>query len=283
MRHLKTATSILLSMLFCTIGGLYAQETEFSCDDEVEENECPCEPDYYFPPPNKFTIAPLFYHLQRTREGGTKQDGWIYGVAGSYDRIKRYRLYWGLDASYAKGNLSGHTGTDDPLKSTYTDERLEGRFGYTFQAKCAYTPSFTPYVGYGYIRTTNKFHAPSPMELKFLTTLRYAAYGFLSSITPMENITIGFNFKGWTPIHARTKVQDDPDEDDASMLMGDRFNYRIELPLCYRYDMCDQVFEFGISPFYEQRHYGSRENFPFNFFDTKFRFWGFSLLFTYRI
>jgi len=281
MNHSISLAIIYISMLLCTGSTLAAQDTWLECSSECEEEEC--EPCYHFPLRNKFSVGPEIYHLQRTREGGTQQAGWIYGVRASYDRIKRYRLYFGLDGLYAKGTLHGHNSTDDKLKSTFTDEHIEARFGYTFQAKCDYQPAITPFVGYGYLRDTNKFHDPSPLTLKFVTSYRYVAYGFLSSIAPMEDLNIGLNFKGWSMIHARTKVQDDPDEDDVTMLMGERFNYRIELPILYRYCACNEHLEVGLVPFYEFRHYGKRENFPFDYFDTKFRLWGFNLQLTYRI
>lgn len=270
-----------LSTAFFVWAVLAADLTCYDCEPVCEESVC--EPCSTFPLPNKLSIGPEIYHLQRIREGGTKQSGWLYGVKASYDRIKRYRLYWGIEALYAKGTLNGHNALDDKLKSSYTDEHVEGRFGYTFQSKCAYQPSLTPFVGYGYYKDINDFKDPSPLTLKFTTTYRYVAYGFLSSIAPTDNINVGLNFKGWSMIHARTKVQDDPDEDDISMLMGERFNYRIELPILYRYCACNEHLEVGLVPFYEFRHYGSRENYPFDYFDTKFKLWGFNLQLTYRI
>lgn len=253
----------------------------------IDENPDECdipEQCYQFPLPHKFSIGPEIYHLQRIREGGTKQDGWMYGLKVSYEMIKRYCFYFGIEGLYAKGNLKGHTGFDDRLKSSFTDQSIEARFGYTFQGKCFLQPAFTPFVGYGYLKETNKFHDPSPMLLKFITTYRFIAYGFLSGVAPNDQLNIGFNFKSWTPIHARTKVTDDPEMDeDISMLMGERFNYRIELPVFYRFLPCNDHLEVGLVPFYELRHYGKRENFPFDYFDTKLRMWGINVQLTYRI
>lgn len=262
---------------------LIGQPANLYCEDECPAEEASCEQGFHFPLPNKISLGPEIYYLTRARAGGTKQTGWMSGIRGSYDRIKRYRLYWGFEALYAKGSLKGHNGIDDALKSSFTDAHIEGRFGYTFQAKCNYLPAFTPFVGYGYFRDINKFKAPSPLTLKFITSYKYVAYGFLSSVTLFDDFTAGFNFKGWSMINARTKVQDDPQEDDISMLMGERFNYRLEMPILYRHFTCSQHLEIGLIPFYECRHYGSRENFPFDYFDTKFRLWGASIQLTYRL
>jgi hypothetical protein len=250
--------------------------------DETGTTECsPC---YQFPLGHKLSVGPEIYHLQRIREGGTKQDGWLYGVRASYDRIKRYKFYWGVEGHWAQGTLHGHNGAGDKLKSTFTDEQIEGRLGYTFQAKCLYQPAITPFAGYGYFRDTNKFKNPSPLTVKFVTTYRYAVYGFLSSIAPADSWNVGLNFKGWSMIHARAKVQDDPDEDDVTMLIGEKkLNYRIEVPVLYRYCCCNEHLEVGVVPFYEFRHYGRRENYPFDFADTKFKLWGVTFELTYRL
>lgn len=284
----KSFTATILSLIVLGSVPLLAQDTVSFFNPNMEQichEECnnTCSEHYSFPLPHKFSIGPEFYHLQRTREGGTKQDGWMYGVRGSYDRIKRYKLYWGIEGHWAQGTLKGHNGLDDTIKSTFTDAQIEGRLGYTLQAKCTYKPSLTPFVGYGFFRDTNKFKDPSPLLVKFVTTYRYVAYGFLSSIEPRDNFNIGLNFKGWSMIHARTKVEDDPEEENNSMLMGERFNYRIELPIQYRYCACNEHLELGLVPFYEFRHYGRRENFPFDYADTKFRLWGVTIELTYRL
>lgn len=235
------------------------------------------------PLPHILSLGPEAYHVQRTRVGGTKQQGWLYGLRINYDYIKRYHIYWGLDAHWAKGTLNGHNGGRAILKSSFSDAQIEGRLGYTFQAKCLYQPSLTPFLGYGYFKDCNDFRTPSPLPVKFTTTYRYISYGFLASIAPTELLNLGLNFKSWSMIHARVKVHDDPEEENVSMLIGERFNYRIELPVVYRFCSCNQHLEIGISPFYELRHYGERENFPFDFLDTKFRLWGCTLQLSYRL
>src|SRR5690606_30325328 len=45
--------------------------------------------------PNKLSLAPEYYHIQRTRNGGTKQSGNAGGLRLTYDYLKRYCVYVG--------------------------------------------------------------------------------------------------------------------------------------------------------------------------------------------
>lgn len=244
------------------------------------ENECECS--YYFPLPQRISIGPEIYHVRRTREGGTKQSGTLYGVRATYDRIKRYKIYWGGDFLWAKGTLKGKSGIGDRLKSTFTDEQIEGRLGYTFQQKSCYQPSLTPFIGYGYFRETNKYHHPSPMRLKFQNRFQYFTFGFFSSLAINPCLNVGFNFRAKAMIHARCRVSNDPEIDNFTMQIGERMIYRYELPILYRNFCIGENFELGVVPFYETRHYAGKDNFPFNFLDTKLRLYGVNLQFAFR-
>lgn len=269
----------ILALLCCLVFSLTASQSPpldaDITDANIEKKE---ESTYCFSPLHHFSVGPEVYWLKRSRDGGTKQSGWMGGAHFNYQRLGRYKWYWGIDAGYAKGTLKGRTGNDEKLKSAFTDQHIEGRFGYSLQGKCNFIPSFTPFIGFGYFQDTNKFHAPSPMLLKFITTYRYFAFGFLASITPTDFLSLGLNFEGRAMIHARSKVTHDPDFDDASMIVGEKCNYRIEAPITWR---CAERFTLALSPFYEYRQYGNRENHPFDFFDTKFRLYGATLFFSY--
>lgn len=244
-----------------------------------ESSESPC--DISFPPAHQFALGPEIYHVKRVREGGTEQSGTLVGVRARFDRIKRYKVYWGADACYAQGTLEGKTGSGAKLRSTFSDTSLEGRLGYTFQVKSQLQPAVTPFVGYGYFREINKFKRPSPIHLKFDTAFHYFAYGFLSSVAIDSQWTVGANFKAMSMWEARCKVTNDPEFDDQSMLIKDKVNYRVELPVDYRFCCACGHFEARVIPFYEYRHYGGRINFPFDFLDTKLRIYGCTLLLGY--
>lgn len=242
------------------------------------EDEC-C---YNFLPIYKTTIGPEIYHVKRTREGGASQSGCLYGVRGSFERIGRYKWYLGLEGLYGRGAITGHSGTGAKLKSTLTDRFIEGRLGYTFQAKCAFIPSFTPFFGYGYSDETNHYKSPSPLLVKFIHESAYISFGFLSSITFCPEFSAGFNLKMRSLVDPICKVKTDPVFGTLKMHILEKMQYRFELPLEYAIFRECHVFELGLVPFYEIRHYGGRENYPFDFLDTKLRLFGVNFQFSYR-
>lgn len=233
------------------------------------------------PPVNKVSVGPEIYYLERKRDGGSKQDGMMYGARASYDRLGRYKWYLGAEAFYAEGRLKGHT-TSAKLKSTMVQESLEGRFGYTFQAKNCWRPSLTPFIGYGYYRESNHFRSPSPLRVKLISDYSYAAYGFLSSVEVLCNVTVGFNAKFRSMYDAKCRVKKDPEREGHKMVIKDELQYRLELPIYYEFCLCNFNAEVGLVPFFERQHYGGRENFPNDFFDTKLWLYGANFQLTYR-
>lgn len=231
---------------------------------------------------NRLSLGPEIYYLQRSRRGGTRQEGTIYGVRATYDYIKRYNIYIGAQALYATGTLHGHTGAKAKLRSQWTDELIEGNLGYTFEMKCYPHISFTPFGGYGYFRELNNFVGPSPLHLKFTTSFGYISYGFLSSIFVTPEFNFGINMRFAYPWQPRCRVTNDPDHPDTSSLIGTSFFYRLELPLIYR--PCLFCLPIGIefTPFYASRLYGERENFPFDFFKTRIYIFGATLSLMYQ-
>ena len=82
---------------------------------------------------------------------------------------------------------------------------------------------------------------------------------------------------------AKCKVSNDPEFEDSTLQIKDKVNYRIEFPFNYFFCKTRNHFEIDLVPFIEFRHYGGRENFPFDFQDTKLRICGVTLLLAYRI
>lgn len=251
----------------------YSQE-----DDEY----CGCPEEHRHVESNIVTIAPEYYYLKRDRDGGTKQSGSSGGIRVSYDHIKRYKFYWGGQAFYGTGILDGHTGSGDKIRSRWTDEMVEGYLGYTFQTKAAPYFSFTPLGGCGYFCEINRFISPSPLHLKFTTSFGYFAYGFLSSAMVTPCLSVGLNARFRTPWETHCKVTDDPEFDDIKQLVGEKLQYRIEVPIVYQKKFICGLVEFGLMPFYEVREYGGRENFPFDFFKTKINIYGINFQGIYR-
>lgn len=227
-------------------------------------------------------IGPEWFHVERTKSGGTKQHGDIYGGRLGYDRLKRYGWYWGGDAYYASGDLKGHTGSGANLKSRFKDWSLEGRFGYTFQYKCGLQPSITPFIGVGYFEEKNNFVDPSPIVAHFKIRAYYTVIGFLSSLyyDPFE---VGLNFKAKWPFDPRCKVTHDEDNLPMTQNITARWFYRVELPITFRFKPCSPAFAISGVPFYEFRNYGKHPNFPFNFIKTQFNNWGLRIEFQLQL
>jgi hypothetical protein len=237
--------------------------------------DCYCEENNLV---NQFYLGPEIYHVNRKREGGAAQDGVIYGVRGGYEHIKRYKFYWAVDALYGEGHLHGKSKLGNKLKSKFIDKNIEGRFGYTFQQKGGYRFSFTPFIGAGYSTESNNFVKPSPLPVHFQLRYSYVCGGFLSQMRYNSQIDGGINFKLKYPAEIQNHVTHDPQFDDNKMLVKEEFQYRVELPLTYKY--CPQLL-FRLEPFYEFRHFGGHINYPFDFFDTKLNIYGATLKIIY--
>ncbi len=227
-------------------------------------------------------IGPEFYHVKRTRQGGTTQHGYLYGVRASYDYIARYRVYWGLEAAYAKGTLRGKSGDKDTLKSHFSDLSFEARVGYTFQSKTGCCAQFTPFLGYGYFVERNDYVHPSPMSLHFRNTFYYTAVGTLTRAFVTPNFTIGLDVTAKFSIDGKVKVTHDPEFDAQHMQYENKIHCRAAVPFSYRLRLCGYPAEFCLAPFYEYRHYGHHHNVPFDFLDTKIKNFGFDLFYVWR-
>lgn len=219
-------------------------------------------------------VGPEIYHVHRKREGGAKQNGTVYGIKGGYDRIKRYKIYFGFEALYSRGVLRGKSGTRNYLKSNFGDTFAEGRLGYTFQSKRKVKPLFTPFVGVGYFIEKNDFTHPKSTPIHFKTKYVYAAAGFLSRISLTEKIDLGLNFKVKYPYDAKCRVSNDPRQKDSTQVINEKLQYRIELPLTYNQVRDFNNFAISFVPFYEMREYGYHPNFPSDFFKTRLDIYG---------
>ena len=255
---------------------------------DVLEQETCCANTYdtnhslHFRSGNSLSVGPEVYGVHRERAGGNKQNGNAVGVRVTYDFIKRYNIYLGGQYFYGTGILHGHSGMGDKIRSRLTSQMIEGNAGYTFQAKCFPHISFTPFAGYGYFSDVNKFIPPTSLQVKFTTQFRYVSFGFLSSIYALPCFSVGVNARFKWPLQTHCKVTNDPDFDTIRQIVGDKLHYRIELPLTYFGCLLYNSFELALVPFFEQRLYGARENYPFDFFKTKFTLYGANLQFIYR-
>jgi hypothetical protein len=222
--------------------------------------------------PSNFVYGgPEVYYVERLREGGSKQTGTLSGGRLGYERIKRLGFYVGLEGSYAQGRMRGKDARGRSNKSTMVDAEVEARGGFTFQSLCFLKPSITPYGGFGYLSSTNQFINPSPMLIKFEDSYEYFSLGFLSSISPSKRTQLGVNFKIKFTFNGQGIIRDIPGEPDARPLMTNMPQYVVELPFKINYK---DSFALYLVPFYQFRHFGGRENHPYDFIDTQFQIAG---------
>lgn len=126
-------------------------------------------------------IGPEIYHVHRTKAGGTKQNGTIYGIRAGYNRIKNNTFYLGAEGLYATGTLDGKSANGNKLKSHFTDRMIEGRLGYTLGTTCyGYPIQISPYGGMGHFEEGNDYKKPTPLHIHTLTKFNYVTGGFLS-------------------------------------------------------------------------------------------------------
>lgn len=226
-------------------------------------------------PPDLF-LGPEIYYAKRTKEGGVEQKGVQYGIRAGYERVGRYKFYYALDGLYSWGLLEGKK-KERHIKSQFTNANIETRFGYTFEMKNWPQFSFTPFIGAGYMWEINRFVHPSPITAHFENKYSYIPFGFLSSISYIDNWSIGFNFKCRYIWQGKQKVSHDPEYGQMWQCYQEFFQYRYECPIATSFCFYNLFFYAKCIPFYEYRHYGSRANFPFDFIDTQYRFYGATL------
>lgn len=234
-------------------------------------------------------IGPEIYYVKRMKEGGSTQGGTLYGVRLGYDRVRRYKFYWGIDALWAQGTLKGNRKREtlqgesfkEHLKSEFTDINVEARAGYTFQSKNWRCASFTPFAGLGYFWERNCYQHPSPLQVHFKNTFSYLTIGFLSQVFVTPSWSVGLNFKVRYLLEGEQKVEHDPEYGHLTQHYEEKPQYRTELPVTYFYCWECRRLAVSLVPFFEYRPYGHRANFPFDFLEIKLKLYGATLKFHY--
>lgn len=215
-----------------------------------------------------YEVGPEICYFQRDKEGGTWQSGRLDGIRLRLERMAPFRFYIGFDSFFGEGELKGKSASGRPLVSNLGDCIFEGRLGYTIPNRRSY---IIPYVGYGYFQEKNTFRPPSRLPCTYNDTFNYTLIGFLTSLNFTPLLSMGINFETKFMINGTSKVTDDPIFDDVTLKMNNELQARVEIPVIYNLGQC---FDAQVVPFYEFRHFGGREDFPFDFIDTKFHLIG---------
>jgi hypothetical protein len=228
--------------------------------------------------PHRLFIGPEVYFTKRDKEGGSKQDGWMYGGEVRYERRPYGGFYWCLEGYLATGEINGKTASDRKLKSDLTDREIEGLLGYSFCLKSLKRLTIIPFGGYGYFDCKNDFKKPSPITCKYCDHFQYAVAGLEASFFPKTCLECGVKLKIEFMMEGKSEVRNDPEFDQVTLLIENENQWVIELP--FRYYSCwkNKKIAAIFSPFYRCRHFGGRMNWPFDYIDTKFHNYGASFL-----
>lgn len=226
--------------------------------------------------------GPETYYLIRNREGGTTQSGRIDGIRVGFERIKRYSWYLGTDYIYSVGKIDGENRSGRPIKSEITDSIFEMRLGYTLKCNDNRSHFLTIFGGYGYFHESNSFYPPTPIPFTFTDTFNFSVAGFLSGFNFTPLISMGINFKARFMLNGKSKVTDDPFFEDVTLTMRNEAQFRLEIPLAYCLYPGKPLFDIHFVPFYEYRHFGGQEDFPFDYIDTRFHLIGMRFAIAYR-
>lgn len=224
------------------------------------------------------SIGPQCYYLLRQREGGSTQRGVLGGARISYERVKDFGFYIGLFCDYARGRINGHTGAFRPLASKFSDFEAQGLLGFTLTNNTLCPIRFIPFVGLGYLREINKFIPPSALTVRFLDNIEYASFGFLSTVKIFPNFEAGLRVTVKHMLEGRCKVSEDPESVDTNLIMANETQYAFDFPMTYSFSKNWRRYKMTFMPFIQFRHYGSRENYPYDFKETRFNVYGARLL-----
>lgn len=218
-------------------------------------------------------IGPEIFFYHRGRASGTFQQGRMDGIRVRAERFCPCGLYVGADYFRAYGEIYGENSRKLTIFSKIHDEIYEGRVGFCFQPL---HPGiwFVPFVGMGHFAEINDAFPPTPLCLCTIDQFSYFLAGFHSWIYSAHCFSIGFRFESMWMQNAKSKITEDPWYEDVTLSIQNVPYVRLELPLRYQPAKCHSYFTWQLTPFYEYRHFGEKEGYPFDYIDTKFHLIG---------
>lgn len=221
--------------------------------------------------------GPECFRLKREREGGTQQSGALYGGRIGYERLCPWKIYGSLQGRYASGTLHGKTGGGSPLLSCMTEIECDLNLGYTL-ASSRRSCLLTPILGLGFFYEENAFDPISPLPVTFHLSYRYISGGCNLSLRSGRSLSLGLNVQALLPYGSRSKISDDPELGALKIPFNEKVAYVIDLPITAHHAWRHRKIGASFVPFYRSRHYGGRENYPFDFYDTRVHVWGARLM-----
>jgi hypothetical protein len=205
------------------------------------------------------------YYLKRKLETGTRQEGSLYGIRLTHERVRPWSWYWAAEGHWARGHLDGHSSRHFPIRSEMTDVDVEGRLGFTLRC-CRLL--LTPIVGIGYFSESNDFKPPTPLVVLVRTHVGYVPLGIVSRFYLRPRLSIGLDAKALLPFDGQAKVCD-PELGESRLNFDPRIDYAIELPIRYR--LCGRArnLELLLALFWRARSYGRHCGVTHDFYETR--------------
>ncbi|CRX37610.1 hypothetical protein [Estrella lausannensis] len=213
--------------------------------------------------------------VSRKRQGGTHQKGALLGYGCEYERLKNSGIYLLGRAVGDEGTLRGRTGSGFKIKSRYDSQEYFGRGGWSFCFGERDSFVVAPFAGGGYFRSENRFVDPSPIPVNMQVHFLYALGGLTFEWRKQEDLYYTFSFQGKKPFDPECVIKDDPELFEIHQLFKSKMQWDVETGFRKMWGAC-----FGCKGalegqlFYRHSRYGKKENFPFDFADTRQKFWG---------
>lgn len=212
----------------------------------------------------------------RNEDVKQKDTYFLGGFKFGYDYIKPYSIYTGLQGSALYGEdriflVSGELKSPKMFVDAFIGN-IEGRAGYTFQAKFFL---FSPFFGVG-----RNIIKESDKEEKDTETQTYLSFGFRSNFTITPYFDIGLNVKAMPTItnHFDIKIDAFREEisDERRMvhhikrhetgILDDFWGYEVSLPLTWSKKK-NRKWEYRLEPYFLKLHAIN----PILFFGGRFR------------
>ena len=225
---------------------------------------------------SKFLLGPEIYHVHRVKKGCGSQDGTALGFRGSIEANFERHGFLATNFLVSSAHLSGKN-SDSALQSKFINNYLEIVAGYNFFFNCfACEFKLTPFFGYGSMWENNSFKQKKPIRISFRNQLIYFPLGFHFVYKINDRYSTGVTALLRYIWDGAVQVKD-PFYKKLVQRYEEHPQYRLEAFLNFCIELCKKNVDLSSSIFYEYRHYGSAINFPFDFIDTKFEFWGINL------